>query len=44
MDTDSFTLSVDTKDLTKDLKNLENIVDFSNLKKVKSYLVLKTKK
>ena len=33
MDTDSFVLSVNTKDVIKDLKNLENIFDFSNLDK-----------
>ena len=31
MDTDSFILSVNTKDIIKDLKNLEYIFDFSNL-------------
>ena len=31
MDTDSFVLSVNTKDFIKDLKNLEDIFDFSNL-------------
>ena len=31
MDTDSFILSVNTKDIIKDLKNLEGIFDFSNL-------------
>ena len=31
MDTDSFVLSVRTKDIIKDLKNLENIFDFRNL-------------
>ena len=31
MDTDSFLLSVKTKDFIKDLKNLEDIFDFSNL-------------
>ena len=31
MDTDSFILSVNTKDIIKDLKNLEDIFDFSNL-------------
>ena len=31
MDTDSFVLSVDIKDIIKDLKNLEDIFDFSNL-------------
>ena len=30
-DTDSFVLSVKTNDINKDLKNLENIFDFSNL-------------
>ena len=33
MDTDSFVLRVNTKDIIKDLKNLENIFDFSNLEK-----------
>ena len=33
MDTDSFVLSVNTKDIIKDLENLENIFDFSNLDK-----------
>ena len=33
MDTDSFVLSVNTKDIFKDLKNLEDIFDFSNLDK-----------
>ena len=31
MDTDSFVLSVNTKDIIKDLKILENMFDFSNL-------------
>ena len=31
MDTDSFVLSVNTKDFTTDLKNLEDIFDLSNL-------------
>ena len=31
MDTDSFVLSVNTKDIIKDLKNLEDFFDFSNL-------------
>ena len=31
MDTDSFVLSVNTKDVIKDLKKLEDIFDFSNL-------------
>ena len=33
MDTDSFILSVNTKDIIKDLKNLEDVFDFSNLDK-----------
>ena len=33
MDTDSFVLNVSTKDIIKDLKNLEDIFDFSNLDK-----------
>ena len=33
MDTDSFALSVNTKDIIKDLKNLEDIFDFSNFDK-----------
>ena len=33
MDTDSFVLSVNTKDIIKDSKNLEDIFDFSNLYK-----------
>ena len=31
MDTDSFVLSVNTKDIIKDLKNLEDLFDFINL-------------
>ena len=31
MDTDSFVLSVNTNDIIKDLENLEDIFDFSNL-------------
>ena len=31
MDSDSFELIVNTKDIIKDLKNLEHIIDFSNL-------------
>ena len=30
MDTDSFVLSVNTKDIIKDLKNLEDKIDSSN--------------
>ena len=33
MDTDNFVLSVNTKDNAEDLKNLEDIFDFSNLNK-----------
>ena len=33
MDTDSFVLSASTNDIIKDLKNLEDIFDFSNLDK-----------
>ena len=33
VDTDAFVLSLNTKDNTKDLKNLEDIFDFSNLDK-----------
>ena len=33
MDTDIFLLSVNTKDIIKDFKNLEHILDFSNLDK-----------
>ena len=44
MDTDSFVLSVNTKDIIKDLKNLEDIFYSSNLdKKNMNYLVTKTK-
>ena len=31
IDTDAFVLSVNTEDIITDLKNLENIIDFSNL-------------
>ena len=31
IDTDSFVLSVNTKDINKDFKNLEDLIDFSNL-------------
>ena len=33
MDTDSFVLSVNTKDIIKNFKNLEDLCDFSNLDK-----------
>ena len=44
MDTDSFVLSVNTKDVIKDLKNLENIFDFSNLDKNHELFSHKNKK
>ena len=31
MDNDSFVLNVNTKDISKDLKNLEDLFDFRNL-------------
>ena len=44
MDTDSFILSVNTKDIIKDLKNLEDIFDFSNLDKNHELFSNKNKK
>ena len=44
MDTDSFVLSVNTKDIIKDLKNLEDIFDFSNLNKNHEIFSNKNKK
>ena len=44
MDTDSFVLSVNTKDIIKDLKNLEDIFDFSNLYKNHELFSNKNKK
>ena len=44
MDTDSSVLSVNTKDIIKDLKILEDFFDFSIWIKVMNYLVTKTKK
>ena len=44
MDTDSFVLSVNTKDIIKDLKNLEDIFDFSNINKDFELLTNKNKK
>ena len=41
MDTDRFVLSVSTKDDIKDLKNLEDIHDFSNLDKTVNSSVIK---
>ena len=42
--TDSFAISVNTKNIIKDMKNLEDIFDFSNLDKIMNYSVIKTKK
>ena len=42
--TDSFVFSVNTKGITKDLKNLEDIFDFSNLDKNHELLSNKNKK
>ena len=44
MDTDSFVLSVDTKDIINDLKNLEDIFDLSNLDKNHELFSNKNKK
>ena len=44
MDTDSFVLSVNAKDIIKDLKNLEDIFDFSNLDKNHELFSNKNKK
>ena len=44
MDTDSCVLGVNTKDLIKDLKNLEDIFDFSNLDKNHELFSNKNKK
>ena len=44
MDTDSFILSVNKKDIIKDLKNLEDIFDFSNLDKNHELFSNKNKK
>ena len=44
MDTDSFVLSVNTKDIIGDLKNLEDIFDFSNLDKNHELFSNKSKK
>ena len=44
MDTDSFVLSVNTKDIIKDLRNLEYIFDFSNLDKTHELYSNKNKK
>ena len=44
MDTNSFVLSVNTKDVIKDFKNLEDIFDFSNLDKTHELFSNKNKK
>ena len=44
MDTDSFVLSVNTKDIIKDLKNLGGKFDFSNLDKNHELFSNKNKK
>ena len=44
MDTENFVLSVNTKDIIKDLKNLEDIFDFSNLDKNHELFSNKNKK
>ena len=44
MDTDSFVLSVNIKDIIKDLKNLEDIFDFSNLDKNHELFTIKNQK
>ena len=44
MDTDSFVLSVNTKDIIKDPKNLEDIFNFSNLDKNHELFSNKNKK
>ena len=44
MDTDRFVLSVNTKDIIKNLQNLENIFDFSNLDKTHELFSIKNKK
>ena len=43
MDFDSFVLSVNTKDIIKDLKKLEEIFDFSNLDKNHELFSIKKK-
>ena len=44
MDTDSFVLSVSTKDIIKDLKKLEDRFDFSNLDENHELFSIKNKK
>ena len=43
MDTDSFILSVNTNDIFRDLKNLEDIFDFSKLQKINELIGNKNK-
>ena len=44
IDTDAFVLSVNTKDIIKDLKNLEDLSDFRNLDKNHELFINKNKK
>ena len=44
MDSDSFVLSVKRKDILKDLKNLDDLFDFSNLSENHELFSYKTKK
>ena len=44
VDTDAFVLSLNTKDIIKVLKNLEDIFHFSNLDEYHELSVIKTKK
>ena len=44
MDTDSFVLNINTKDIFKVLKNLEDVFDFSNLDKNHGLFSNKNKK
>ena len=44
MDTDSFVLSVNTEDIVKDLRNMEDIFDYSNLNKNHELFSNKNKK
>ena len=44
MDTDSFVLIVNTKDIIKDLRNLEDVFDFSNLDKNHELFIKKKNK
>ena len=44
LDTDSFVLSVNTKDIIKDLKSLVDVFDFSNLNENHEFFSNKNKK